>query len=237
MPITGPTQSNITSGTTAGTISLNFLSPCFAGDFVAVAVATNTGSGTTVSVVDALSNTYSQAGGYIPQTNLVVSLWYSILVNGGTNAIVVTPSAGGHAALALAEYTGVLGPTSGALDQASIGDAGTQAACDTNLVGVTATGELVIGVFGQVTSGLPYTAVTGSVVQDFDCTATKIGLCMVDLLNVSASVTPAGTYGSPSALWAGIGASFFPAVPPPPPSGRVPWYYPTTPQHQTVISM
>lgn len=205
-------QSAIASNTTSGGISVG-LGTVSAGDLIVAGVATGIGSGTTVTVQDGLSNSYVQIGSYLAQGTMVVSLWYTIAVNGGSCTLTATASSGaGKMGLGCASYTGAVAPTASALDGASIGNAGIGTPANTNSVPVSASGDVVVGWFAQTANGVGFTGGTGTVRQNLGPTPSRLGVAFVDLLNQSSAVTPSGTYSSGGA-WAALGASFFAAPP------------------------
>lgn len=238
MSLTGPNQVNSVAGTAAGTYTLGFGSPTSVGDLIVAGIATDSGSGTTVTVADSLGNTYVQIGAYQVQGSMVLSLWYTVAVNGGSgNTVQATPSTAGKYGMCIADYSGPATPTASALDGASIGNGGTMAAANTNSVAVSGPGELVVGFIAQVTSGLTFTATTGTEETHQDAAASKLGVYFLDLTSQSSAQTPAGTFSSGTAVWTALGASFIPASVPPPPSTYQGVDLAHTPQHQAVMAM
>lgn len=104
-----------------GTSSQASLSKAFASNNVqgnSIVVVCAVGNGTTATVTDSAGNTYTNAGNAAVSSTFSSQIFYATNIAGGANTVTVTPSASVSVALEIYELSGIITPSTGALDLA-----------------------------------------------------------------------------------------------------------------------
>lgn len=120
-----------------------------------VAFVSTFGTNITVSLTDTLGQTWVQAGGYVTQGSLKMSLWYVAGSLAGADTLTVTPSAAADVSIQIIEYGGI--QTTSPLDVVTTNNAVGSSTPFVTYGG--AKGDLVVGGMAQGTATLSFVTV------------------------------------------------------------------------------
>lgn len=178
-----------------------------AGNLLVVVVATWQ-TAITVTLSDALGQTYTQAGSYVVNSSTRLSIWYKANTAGGANTVTVTQSATAYVALAVAEYTGM--DQSSPLRAVATGTTGNSTAPLTGAV-TSAADDVVVGAFAADT-GRTDTVALPFVLHRTVTNTSFVGMSFASVLATGVSSGPAAFTHSSSDAWAALAVSFKPAA-------------------------
>lgn len=184
-----------------------FSSNITAGHLIVVGI-TCYNPGSSITVTDSLSNSYSLAVKEQPVTTTGgAQIFYSVATTGGACTVTVTPAAGStYLSFSIDEYSFTGSGVS--VDSTGTGT-NTSTTPATGALSPTGT-DLVVGTVYTGGANTSYTAGTGmTLTYTANYGSNKVGIASEYDLNVSGSITPAVTLGS-SCIWYMASAAFLP---------------------------
>lgn len=198
-----------TFGAAPGARTLAYTSNVTAGNLLVVAVATEVGTGTTVTVSDTRGNSWQQAGTYAPTSIGTASIWYATANGSGANTVSVLPSTSSYMSIGAIERAG--NAASSVLRAVSTAASGTGTSASTNSVAALA-GDFVIAIATQGTGNIAVTVASPFTLQvNQPDGSSSVALYAADDLSASGTEAATFTFGS-SAGWATLAAAFKPSA-------------------------